>query len=426
MKNKTIAFILVVIAFIFAGSCTAQPPVPESLAPAPAPRPEASYRVQDIFAGTSNIFLLMKDGTLWASGYNFFGQLGFGNAATDSAVAPFTEIKSSGVDFSEVQAITGGESFTVIYKNDGTLYGVGVSSYGELGLGASGDGKLPAFTQLKNENGSAIDGIRAVEAGNNSVFLIKNDGTLWASGYNYYGELGLGDSNNRAVFTQVTSAGSNVKDVVAGARHTVILKTDNTVWTTGYNSMGQLGLGNQNDTYTFTQVSGIRDVAQIAAGNYHTVILRNDGTVWTAGDNFYGQLGRSNERQYQFAQAVDSQGRVINDATNIVANGELTLILRRDGSLYMAGNLAEPVFDSDSAVPDEEATTGFGFTALGPGNNNSNSFSSITKAVVGLRNIYVITDDGRIWAAGSNEYGQMRVDYDDTDDSLVLVPVISH
>jgi alpha-tubulin suppressor-like RCC1 family protein len=404
MKNKKTAIIFVVIVLILAGSCATQPSVEN-----------AAYRVEDIYAGTSNIFLLLKDGTLWSLGYNFFGQLGFENDGSSSAAAELTQVKSDGVDFSGIQSIVGGESFTVIFKNDGTLLGAGVSAYGELGVG----GSFPVFTRLKNESGANIDGVRALAAGSNSVFFVKNDGTLWASGYNYYGELGLGDRNNRAVFTQVTSAGRDVKAVAAGTRHTVILKNDNTVWTTGYNFAGQLGLGNQIDVNSFTQVSGLRNAAQVAAGNYHTVVLLNDGTVWTAGENFYGQLGRSSEGQYQFAQAVDSQGRAINDAVEIAANGELTLIRRRDGSLYMAGNLAEPMFDSDSLVPVEGASS-FGFTALAI--SDKDAFKDVTKFGVGLRNIYVVTEDGRLWAAGSNEYGQMSLEYD-TDDSLVLVPV---
>jgi alpha-tubulin suppressor-like RCC1 family protein len=410
MKNKTIVFIFV-ITFILAGSCKT-PPKPT----------DPVIQVQDIYAGNSNVFVLLSDGRLFSSGYNFYGQLGFENDGTGSAASPLTEVKSDGVDFSEVQFIAGGESCTVILKNDGTLWGVGASPFGELGLG-TGNRRLQEFTQLKDGTGSNISGVRELTAGNNSVLFVKNDGTLWAAGYNYYGELGFGDNNNRSSFNQVTSAGQNVKAVAAGVRHTVILKNDNTVWASGYNFAGQLGLGNQVDTNAFTQVSGIRDVTQIAAGNYHTVILRSDGTVWTAGENFYGQLGRSSDGQFQFAQAVDSQGRAINDATEIVANGELTLIRRKDGSLYIAGNLAEPVYDSDSSVPEDENKTGSGFTAL---TVSGDSFKDDTKIGVGLRNIYVISADGRLWVAGSNEYGQMSLGHGiyDIEDSLALKLVV--
>ena len=32
--------------------------------------------------------------------------------------------------------------------------------------------------------------------------ILKNDGTLWCTGYNSNGELGLGDITNRNIFTQ--------------------------------------------------------------------------------------------------------------------------------------------------------------------------------------------------------------------------------
>ena len=35
----------------------------------------------------------------------------------------------------------------------------------------------------------------------------------------------------------------------------------------------------------------VENVIDVAAGNYHTLILKKDGTVWTTGLNNYGQLG---------------------------------------------------------------------------------------------------------------------------------------
>ena len=44
--------------------------------------------------------------------------------------------------------------------------------------------------------------------------ILKNDGTLWCCGQNAYGQLGLGYTNNRNIFTQVTTNGNNIKGVV--------------------------------------------------------------------------------------------------------------------------------------------------------------------------------------------------------------------
>ena len=54
--------------------------------------------------------------------------------------------------------------------------------------------------------------------------ILKNDNTLWGCGYNYYGSLGLGDTINRNIFTQITTNTDNIKEVYCGAHHNIVLK----------------------------------------------------------------------------------------------------------------------------------------------------------------------------------------------------------
>ena len=42
--------------------------------------------------------------------------------------------------------------------------------------------------------------------------------------------------------------------IAAGARHSMVLKTDGTVWTTGWNRFGQLGDGTTRDKSGFVKV----------------------------------------------------------------------------------------------------------------------------------------------------------------------------
>ena len=85
--------------------------------------------------------------------------------------------------------------------------------------------------------------------------ILKNDGTLWGCGRNDYGHLGLGDTTNRTTFTQVTTNADDIKSVYCGGSHTFILENDGTLWGTGWNDYGQLGLGNTTNRTTFTQIT---------------------------------------------------------------------------------------------------------------------------------------------------------------------------
>lgn len=72
-------------------------------------------------------------------------------------------------------------------------------------------------------------------------------------------------------------ASAQLSRVAAGDRHTLALRADGTVLACGDNAQGQC------------DVSGWTDVRQVAAGAQHSLGLRADGTVVACGDNSLGQ-----------------------------------------------------------------------------------------------------------------------------------------
>ena len=53
--------------------------------------------------------------------------------------------------------------------------------------------------------------------------ILKNDGTLWGCGQNDYGQLGLGDTTNRNIFTQITTNVDDIKEIYCVENYTLIL-----------------------------------------------------------------------------------------------------------------------------------------------------------------------------------------------------------
>merc|ERR1712159_671923 len=132
--------------------------------------------------------------------------------------------------------------------------------------------------------------------------VLKSDGSLFATGRNYYGQLGDGSYSARNKFSQVMTG---VKDVAAGYGHTMVLKSDGSLWATGWNGKGQLGVGSTNKfTNKFVQVmTGVKYMADMTAGAWHTMVIKSDGTLWATGFNEYGQLGDgTNTDKKSFAQ----------------------------------------------------------------------------------------------------------------------------
>ena len=126
----------------------------------------------------------------------------------------------------------------------------------------------------------------AISAGGFHTMILKTDGTLWATGHNGVGQLGNGTIWGQSTPVQVMR---DVQEVAAGGNHTMILKTDGTLWATGLNNDGQLGDGTKTDRSRPVQV--MSGVQAVSAGAYHTMILKTDGTLWASGRNGYGQLG---------------------------------------------------------------------------------------------------------------------------------------
>jgi alpha-tubulin suppressor-like RCC1 family protein len=203
----------------------------------------------------------------------------------------------------------------------------------------------------------------------------------------------------------------------------VILKNDGSVWVSGYNFNGQLGLGNTEDQTSFVRVEDAgTGVAAAAAGNYHTVILKGDGSVWTAGQNYQGQLGfGGRENKLTFTQAPDEQGNPLRDVKQIAARGDITLVWKNDGTILMAGTYAAPEPPSAGELPPvEDESSGTAKTSFAVvKSDNAASFGEIKKIILGSSSMYVITADGHLWAAGSNRYGQLNPDYN-TEVSPVL------
>ena len=218
---------------------------------------------------SNHTHILKNDGTSWTCGYNYYGQLGLGNTTNrvtfDQAITNTDDTKS----------VYCGENYTFILKNNNTLWGCGANVYGQLGLGDTNNRKT--FTQIITNTNN----IESICCGNNYGFILKNDGTLYGCGYNEHGQLGLGNTNNKTTFTQITINADNVKSVYCGYGYTFILKNDGTLWGCGANGRGQLGLGDTTNRKTFTKVvTNTNDIKSIYCGDGHTIILKNDGTLW--------------------------------------------------------------------------------------------------------------------------------------------------
>ena len=270
-------------------------------------------------------FIVKNDGSLWATGSNTNGQLGLGDTTNR---ASFTQVTTN--INNDVKQVACGEAHTIILKNDGSVWGCGYDN-GALGIFDGNSSSIPTRTTFTKVTNNVNNDVKQVFAGSSRSYIIKNDDSLWASGLNSNGMIGNSDGGHLFKFTQISD---NVKHVACGYQHTVILKNDGSIWGCGNASAGQYGIENANSYYTtFTQATTNvnNDVKQVDCGEGHTIILKNDGSVWATGYNYSGELGLGDTtNRYTFTQ-------VTTNVKQISCGLSHTIILKNDGSIWGCG-----------------------------------------------------------------------------------------
>jgi alpha-tubulin suppressor-like RCC1 family protein len=138
---------------------------------------------------------------------------------------------------------------------------------------------------------------KQVSVGQSHTVAIRTNGTLWSWGRNADGQLGLGNTVDRSVATQVGSLSTDWKLVIAYRDHTLAIKFNGSLWAWGDNFYGQLGLGDTTSRSSPVQVGSLTNWKSLAIGGVVadlTAVIKNDGTLWGWGRNAEGQLGLGN------------------------------------------------------------------------------------------------------------------------------------
>jgi alpha-tubulin suppressor-like RCC1 family protein len=344
---------------------------------------QAALTVTNIASGNyaSHSLFLKSDGSLWAMGYNNFGQLGDGTLNKTNRAQ---EIVSSGVT-----AMAAGQAHTLFIKTDGSLWVMGENNYGQLG-----DGTL---TRTNRPEQIRPGGVTAVAAGEYHSLFLESDGSLWAMGYNGDGQLGDGTNDSGNYYTNLPEQiePSGVKAIAAGHLHSLFLKSDGSLWAMGYNSDGELGDGNGLNTNRPVQIVA-GGVTAIAGGLWHTLFLKSDGSLWGMGQNVDGQLG-----DYTEAATNRPEQLVPGGVTAIAAGGQFSLFLKSDGSLWAMGDRT--------------------YGQLGDGNDTyfTNGpeqivASNVTTIAAGYIHSLFLKSDGSLWAMGYNIDGELGDGFIDT------------
>ena len=254
-----------------------------------------------------------------------------------------------------------------ILKTDGTLWATGGNINGKLG-----DGTHTSFNTWKQ----VLTNVDKVSSGCFNTFALKKDGTLWMAGADYYGGY-IEDSAWRQVL-------SGVSQMSCGWNHSLALKTDGTLWAAGTNWQGELGDGTNKNSDTWKQV--LTGVSQVYGGDWFSVALKKDGTVWATGDNEYGQLGDGTTTD------SNSWKQVLTNVTQINTSRTHVFAIKNDDTLWATG------MNSSGELGDGTITNKTSWTQV---------MTGVYKVSAGNGFSLAIKTDGTLWATGDNKYGQL-------------------
>lgn len=225
---------------------------------------------------------ITESGKLYMWGENDYGQLG--NGLTIDRSFPLWINRFNG---EKIVTVSLGSGHSSAITESGKLYTWGDNDFGQLGDGTTVEKHTPRL--IDRFNGEKVI---AVSLGVEHSAAITESGKLYTWGYNYYGQLGNGSTDERHIPTCIIS-GKKVVDVSLGWAHSAALIESGELYTWGSNSEGKLGDGTTIPKHypILIDMFGGEKVVAISISDHHSAAITETGKLYTWGNNFYGQLG---------------------------------------------------------------------------------------------------------------------------------------
>lgn len=353
----------------------------------------------NIAAGNEFAIGIKSNGTTYSWGTNLNGQLGYGFSINRST----TPIQ---ININNIKSIACGDEFTIVLKNDGTIWSWGYNGGNQLGYTSAN----PFIEYLPKQIGNA-NNWTAIAAGNGHSLFVNNDGELYTCGFNTFGQTGIGSTSTNSTLTKITNI-TKAKSVGAGWNTSFVVDSLGDMYSSGRNNISQIGLTLTQNYPSFTKVtlSNLDSFVLIDGGEGHSLFLNSKLNLYTIGWNNDGQLGTGNSANQSSLYLVNicsasSSSGTSGSTTNLCwiqasANNNASYAIKGDSSLWFWGGMLNT-------------------TPVQIGN------SKWAKVSVGINHSLFIKNDGTLWAEGNNQYGQLGLSNGVASSSLVQIGVDS-
>jgi phosphoribosyl-AMP cyclohydrolase len=282
----------------------------------------------------SSLFIVKNDGSLWTSG------------DPDGQGLKLRKIVASGVKQAGTDAYL---------KTDGTLWYKGANMYNEFGDGTGNP--VLVYTQMDS-------GVASMNSDNMNVFWIKTDKSLWVTGLASNNKLGATFPAGTSGYPDTGASPRKIADDVKLMRSmfnaTLYVKTDGTVFASGYDQFGCgfFGEGINKDHSTYSQIGAIAGPVVDAQIDYYNIrLLGADGRLWAAGCDGGAFGNGSSSPSATFTQIASGVKMFAGGGDG--TSGRTTLYLDQANVLHATGENGDGQFGNGTNV----STTTFGVVA---------------------------------------------------------------
>ncbi|MCM1439953.1 MAG: hypothetical protein NC131_12245, partial [Roseburia sp.] len=333
------------------------------------------------------------------------------------------EAASKGYYLSEIISISAGKSHVMALRSDGSLFGWGDNTYGQLGRDV--DSKLILSDKYAWKDSDQGEGVKALYTRQNKA--ADELGATFTYRVPVRVKVGtITDAMKNEAAEETYGNLINVMEVSAGGNHTLALLADGTVAAFGENTYGQIG-NNEVDavTYLVSELVGedsgkpvedwvtvydlpqVKDAVQPRRIPMAVQARTADGKVLGTVQGADGSVNRA----VKVAAGGNSSAAIVRDTVAINNLGDMVT----ENTIMAWGSDLEGQLGLDEVSEDQDGLrTAFAGHAKqvqqGTSSNTNKDYHGFTKAIeitVGGRHMGALRSDGYVWDWGANDFGQL-------------------
>ena len=266
----------------------------------------------------------------------------------------------------DVKSAASGDRFLFILKNNGELWAIAEDKTSEL------ERKKPV---------KLMEDVVSLADGENPTMVINKKGELWQIKMNF-GDIFF--SLNRVVTEKFMD---DAASAFIGRGQKFAVKTNGELWAWGENGEGQLGDGTTESRSTPVKI--MDDVRSVMGGANYSMAIKTNGELWGWGYNHSGQLGDGS------FEARLSPVKIMEDVESVSIKWHSAAI-KTNGELWTWGSNGD--------------------YEIGDGTNEHRGIpikimEDVLSVSVSATNTFAIKTNGELWGWGYNRGGMVGIDF---------------